>query len=46
MPESISVERRRIMAGYGARILLTPAADGMPGAVVLWDSRTGDRVSN
>jgi cysteine synthase len=33
MPESMSVERRKLLAGYGARIVLTPAAAGMPGAI-------------
>ncbi|MFZ0059940.1 MAG: cysteine synthase A [Acidimicrobiales bacterium] len=33
MPESMSVERRRIIGAYGARIVLTPAPDGMRGAV-------------
>src|SRR6476619_3183790 len=33
MPESMSVERRRLMAAYGARFVLTPRADGMKGAI-------------
>ena len=33
MPTSASVERRQVMAAYGAQIVLTPAARGMSGAV-------------
>lgn len=33
MPESMSVERRTLLAMLGARVLLTPAADGMRGAI-------------
>ncbi|MGD0343369.1 MAG: cysteine synthase A [Acidimicrobiales bacterium] len=33
MPDGMSVERRRIITAYGARIVLTPAAEGMPGAL-------------
>ncbi len=33
MPESASVERRQLMAGYGAEVLLTPASQGMKGAI-------------
>ena len=33
MPESMSVERRRLMAAYGARFVLTPRAAGMKGAI-------------
>jgi cysteine synthase len=33
MPESMSVERRRIMAAYGASFELTPREKGMPGAI-------------
>lgn len=33
MPTSMSVERRSVMASYGAGIELTPAADDMPGAI-------------
>ncbi|MHC4498191.1 MAG: cysteine synthase A [Planctomycetota bacterium] len=33
MPESMSIERRKLLQLFGARIVLTPAERGMPGAV-------------
>ena len=33
MPETMSIERRKLAASYGAQIVLTPGAEGMGGAV-------------
>ncbi|WP_347711317.1 cysteine synthase A [Olsenella uli] len=33
MPETMSVERRKLAASYGAQIVLTPGVEGMRGAV-------------
>ena len=33
MPDNMSIERQRIMKGFGADVVLTPAADGMSGAI-------------
>ena len=34
MPDTMSVERRNLIAAYGAEIVLTPGAQGMKGAIV------------
>jgi cysteine synthase A len=34
MPESMSIERRRLLKALGAEVVLTPAADGMRGSII------------
>ena len=34
MPDSMSAERIRLMEAYGAQVVLTPGAEGMPGAIL------------
>ena len=33
MPDNMSIERQRIMKGFGAEVVLTPASEGMSGAI-------------
>jgi cysteine synthase A len=43
MPESFSVERRQIMRAYGAKVILTPAAERASGAVRLAEQLAKER---
>jgi len=43
MPESFSPERRQIMRAYGAKVVLTPAAERASGAVRLAERLAGER---
>ena len=43
MPESFSVERRQIMRAYGAKVILTPAAERASGAVRLAENLAKER---
>ena len=33
MPESMSIERRKVIQAYGAQLILTPADEGLPGSI-------------
>lgn len=35
MPDTMSIERRRLMAAFGAEVVLSPGAQGMAGAIAL-----------
>lgn len=43
MPESMSIERRKLVAALGAKVVLTPAAQGMQGALDKADELAKER---
>ncbi len=45
MPESMSIERRKILTHLGAELVLTPAAEGMSGAITKADA-LGKELNN
>src|SRR5262249_9461597 len=42
MPDTMSVERRRVLAALGARLVLTPGDDGMAGAIARANELAGE----
>ena len=42
IPDTMSIERRKLLATFGAEIVLTPGADGMPGAVTKAEELTAE----
>ena len=43
MPETMSIERRKLAAAYGAEIVLTPGTEGMKGAIAKADEIAATR---
>jgi len=45
MPESVSIERRKLIMAFGAELVLTPAQDGMHGSITRAEE-LADEISN
>jgi cysteine synthase A len=46
MPESMSIERRRLLKALGAELVLTPAAEGMKGAIAKANELAKERANS
>ncbi len=42
MPETMSLERRKVLKAFGANVILTPGSEGMPGAI----TRAGELMAS
>ncbi len=43
MPDSMSIERRKLLVQLGAEVILTPGAEGMPGAIAAAERIAAER---